>query len=72
MANERTIRIAAVGISSSGEAFANSSSLYLRWKLSGCDGLAYWDDEHDSEMSKYSWERFLGLQNETGQVLPEF
>ncbi|KAH7524001.1 hypothetical protein FEM48_Zijuj06G0071900 [Ziziphus jujuba var. spinosa] len=29
--NGRTIQIAAVGISNSGEAFENSSSLYLRW-----------------------------------------
>ncbi|KAH7510680.1 hypothetical protein FEM48_ZijujUnG0099600 [Ziziphus jujuba var. spinosa] len=69
VANGRTIRIAAVGISNTGEAFANSSSLYLKWELTGCDGLAYWDDEHDLERPKYSWERFLGLQNESGQCI---
>lgn len=72
VANGRTIRIAAVGISKSGEAFANSSSLFLRWELSGCNGLAYWDDDNNSERSKYNWEKFLGLQNESGQVLQEF
>ncbi|KAF5479668.1 hypothetical protein F2P56_000470 [Juglans regia] len=66
VANGRTIRIAAVGISNSGEAFANSSSLCLRWELNGCDGLAYWDDDFDSDRSKCSWERFLVLQNEPG------
>lgn len=66
VANGRTIRIAAVGISDSGEAFANSSSLCLRWELSSCDGLAYWDDALGSERSKCSWERFLILQNEPG------
>lgn len=70
VANGRTIRIAAVGISNSGEAFANSSSLCLRWELNGCDGLAYWDDDFDSDRSKCSWERFLVLQNEPGLVLP--
>lgn len=70
VANGRTIRIAAVGISNSGEAFANSSSLCLRWELHGCDGLAYWDDDFDSDRSKCSWERFLVLQNEPGLVLP--
>lgn len=66
VANGRTIRIAAVGVSSSGEAFANSSSLCLRWELSSCDGLAHWDDTSDSDTSKCSWERFLVLQNEPG------
>ena len=72
MANGRTIRIASVGISKSGEAFANTSSLYLTWELSSCNGLAYWDDEDNSERSKYNWVRFLGLRNESGQVLQEF
>ncbi|EXC20346.1 hypothetical protein L484_020567 [Morus notabilis] len=62
VANGRTIRLAAVSISNTGEAFANSSSLYLNWELSSCDGLAYWDDTG----AKYSWERFLRLQNESG------
>lgn len=69
MANEQTIRLAAVGIGSSGEAFANSSSLCLRWELSDCDGLAHWDDAYSSAKSKSSWERFLVLQNESGLVL---
>ena len=71
VANGRTVRIAAVGLSNTGEAFANSSSLCLRWELSSCDGLAYWDDALDSVRSKCSWERFLVLQNEPGVVLPE-
>ncbi|KAJ4729295.1 nuclear pore complex protein [Melia azedarach] len=66
VANEQTIRLAAVGIGSSGEAFANSSSLCLRWELSDCDGLAHWDDAYSSAKSKSSWERFLVLQNESG------
>lgn len=69
VANGQTIRIAAVGISSSGEAFANSSSLCLGWELSNCDGLAYWDDAYGSQKSASSWERFLVLQNESGLVL---
>lgn len=64
VANGRTIRLSAVSISNTGEAFANSSSLYLKWELSSCDGLAYWDDTG----AKYSWERFLRLQNESGLV----
>ncbi|KAK4603548.1 hypothetical protein RGQ29_012174 [Quercus rubra] len=66
VANGRTVRIAAVGISNTGEPFANSSSLCLRWELSSCDGLAYWDDAFDSVRLKCSWERFLVLQNESG------
>ncbi|KAE8021482.1 hypothetical protein FH972_007367 [Carpinus fangiana] len=66
VANGRTVRIAAVGISNSGEAFANSSSLCLRWELSSCNGIAHWDDTFDSDSSKCSWERFLVLQNEPG------
>lgn len=66
VANERTIRLAAVGIGSNGEEFANSSSLHLQWELSSCDGMAYWDDADDLQRSKYSWERFLSLQNVSG------
>ncbi|XP_052195537.1 nuclear pore complex protein GP210 isoform X2 [Diospyros lotus] len=66
VANGRTIRISAVGISNSGKAFGNSSSLYLRWELHNCDGLAYWDDTYDLATSKSSWERFLALQNASG------
>lgn len=72
MANGQTIRIAAVGISDTGEAFANSSSLCLGWELSSCEGLAYLDDAYGSERSKSSWERFLVLHNESGLVLLVF
>ena len=69
--NGQTIRVAAVGISTSGEPFANSSSLCLKWELGNCDSLAYWDHAYDSESSnKSSWERFLVLRNESGSVLP--
>lgn len=68
VANGRTIRIAAVGVSDSGEPFANSSSLHLRWELSGCGSLAYWYELYGSKRPKYSWERFLSLQNESGEV----
>ncbi|KAK0591220.1 hypothetical protein LWI29_037217 [Acer saccharum] len=66
VANGQTIRLAAVGISNTGEAFANSSSLCMRWELSSCEGLAYLDDAYGSQRSKSSWERFLVLQNESG------
>ncbi|XP_077228958.1 embryo defective 3012 isoform X2 [Tasmannia lanceolata] len=66
VANGCTIRIAAVGIHNSGRAFANSSSLILRWELSACDDLAYWNDTGSSESSESAWERFLVLQNATG------
>lgn len=70
VANGQTIRVAAVGIGASGEAFANSSSLSLRWELSSCEGLAYWwADAYESQRSKSSWERFLVLQNESGQCV---
>ncbi|XP_038715182.1 nuclear pore complex protein GP210 isoform X2 [Tripterygium wilfordii] len=65
VANGQRIRIAAVGITDSGEAFANSSSLSLSWELSSCGGLAYWDD-NDPQMARCKWERFLVLQNESG------
>lgn len=68
VANGRKIRLSAVGINDYGEAFANSSSLSLRWELSGCDGLASWGDAYDTVESN-SWERFLVLQNESGLVL---
>ncbi|XP_022934341.1 nuclear pore complex protein GP210 isoform X2 [Cucurbita moschata] len=69
VANGRTIRIAAVGVSDLGEPFANSSSLHLRWELSSCGSLAYWDERYDSKRSKYSWERFLRLRNESGECI---
>ncbi|KAK2365493.1 nuclear pore complex protein GP210 [Trifolium repens] len=65
VANGRTIRISAAGISASGKAFANSSSLSLKWELGSCEGLAQWD--HAFNIVKSSdWERFLVLQNESG------
>jgi hypothetical protein len=68
VANGRTIRISAAGISASGKAFANSSSLSLKWELGSCEGLAQWD--HAFNIVKSSdWERFLVLQNESGLVL---
>lgn len=66
VANGRTIRVAAVSIASSGEVFANSSSLGLRWELSNCDELAYWYDNDDVERAQSSWERFLVLHNGSG------
>ncbi|KAL9659627.1 hypothetical protein QQ045_024434 [Rhodiola kirilowii] len=63
VANGRT---AAVGITDSGKAFANSSSLSLSWKLANCDELAFSDDDHISDMSVSSLERFLNLRNESG------
>ncbi|XP_031406672.1 nuclear pore complex protein GP210 isoform X1 [Punica granatum] len=66
VANGRTIRIAAVGITDSGEALANSSSLHLKWELSSCNRLAFWDINHERQRSQSDWERFLVLQNETG------
>ncbi|KAH0984630.1 hypothetical protein GBA52_011807 [Prunus armeniaca] len=57
VANGRTIRLAAIGISISGEAFANSSSLYLRWELISCNEMANWDDADNLERSEHGWER---------------
>lgn len=65
MANGRVIRIAAVGVTSTGEALANSSSFDLKWELNNCDQAAYWDE---SKGSPSDWERFLILQNESGLV----
>ncbi|KAL1216051.1 Nuclear pore complex protein [Cardamine amara subsp. amara] len=66
VANGQIIRVAAVGISDSGEAFSNSSTLSLRWELSSCNNLAHWDDDYNSKITKSSWERFLALRNESG------
>ncbi|EYU37293.1 hypothetical protein MIMGU_mgv1a019136mg [Erythranthe guttata] len=63
VANGREIRMSAVGISNSDMAFANSSSFILRWELSGCEGLATFDDSKGYS----SWERFLKLQNTSGR-----
>lgn len=63
VANGRTIRVSAVGISDSGNAFGNSSSLSLSWEAKNCDGLAFWDDVTPPISN---WERFLVLQNSTG------
>ncbi|KAI3474918.1 hypothetical protein Pfo_030229 [Paulownia fortunei] len=65
VANGRKIRISAVGLSDSGKAFANSSSLSLRWELTECEGLALLDDPYSSTIYS-SWERFLILQNTSG------
>ncbi|TYI08950.1 hypothetical protein ES332_A09G036900v1 [Gossypium tomentosum] len=70
VANGRTIRVAAVSISTTGEPFANSSSLCLKWELSSCDSLAYWNHAYDSEnYNPSSWERFLVLRNESGSCI---
>ncbi|ONK57184.1 uncharacterized protein A4U43_C10F17460 [Asparagus officinalis] len=67
VANGCTIRVAAVGIHSSGRIFANSSSLCLRWDLNGCDELAHWNESLSCESSlKTGWERFLVLHNASG------
>lgn len=71
VANGQTIRVSAVGISNSGHAFANSSSIPLRWELNNCQELASWDEAYNSQMSLSSWERFLRLENASGQVLLE-
>ncbi|XP_017229094.1 nuclear pore complex protein GP210 [Daucus carota subsp. sativus] len=63
VANGRTIRVSAVGISDSGNAFGNSSSLSISWEARNCDGLAFWDA---AATSISNWERFLVLQNSTG------
>lgn len=68
VANACTIRVSAVGIHNSGKAFTNASSLRLKWELSHCDDLAYWKDNGSLERSVSTWERFLVLQNATGQV----
>lgn len=68
VANGQMIRVAAVGISDFGEPFSNSSTLSLRWELSSCDNLAYWEDAYNTKMTKSSWERFLTLRNESGLV----
>ncbi|GAB2264624.1 hypothetical protein Droror1_Dr00028013 [Drosera rotundifolia] len=64
-ANGRTIRVASVGISTSGYAFANSSSLPLNWELINCNELMFWDNASDLEVS--AWEKFLVLQNKSGR-----
>ncbi|KAK9117285.1 hypothetical protein Sjap_016232 [Stephania japonica] len=68
VANGCTIRVAAVGIHYSGKAFANSSSLCLKWELNDCNGLAYWYTD-SLETSRTSWERFLVLENATGMCV---
>lgn len=67
VANACTIRVAAVGIHNSGKAFANASSLRLKWELGGGDNLAYWEDGKSMERPVSTWERFLVLQNATGE-----
>ncbi|XP_021760201.1 nuclear pore complex protein GP210-like isoform X1 [Chenopodium quinoa] len=67
VANGRTIRLSAVGISNSRNAFANSSSVPLRWELNNCQELATWDEAYNSQLSVSSWERYLRLENKSGQ-----
>lgn len=62
----RTIRVSSVGISNSGKAFGNSSSLKLRWELENCDRLASWANAYDLSTFKSSWERFLVLEDVSG------
>ncbi|KAL2939116.1 hypothetical protein RDABS01_022565 [Bienertia sinuspersici] len=69
VANGRTIRVSAVGISNSGNAFANSSSIPLRWELNNCQELASWDEIYNFQMSISSWERYLRLENASGQCI---
>ncbi|XP_062193278.1 nuclear pore complex protein GP210 [Phragmites australis] len=67
ISNGRSIRLAAVGIHENGRFFANSSSLCLKWEVTGCEGLAYFDEVNAAEMlDESAWERFLVLQNSTG------
>ncbi|XP_024536204.1 nuclear pore complex protein GP210 [Selaginella moellendorffii] len=61
--NSRSIRVAALGLHSSGRPFANTSSMALSWHLDECDALAYWDD---LDVPPDRWERILGLQNTVG------
>ncbi|KAK4710846.1 hypothetical protein R3W88_005359 [Solanum pinnatisectum] len=65
IANGRTVRLSAVGISETGIAFGNSSSLPLKWELKDCDDLAFWDDIHNLAMLS-TWEKYLVLTNATG------
>ncbi|XP_073140167.1 nuclear pore complex protein GP210 [Henckelia pumila] len=67
VANGRRIRVSSVGISDCKKAFANSSSLNLRWELIGCQGMVLMDDAYSSSTAKSSWERFFILQNTSGQ-----
>ncbi|KAK1318726.1 hypothetical protein QJS10_CPB04g01397 [Acorus calamus] len=66
VANGCTIRVAAVAVHISGKAFANSSSLYLRWELKGCEDLAHWNDSDSFGRPEASWERFLSLRSSPG------
>lgn len=69
ISNGRTIRLAAAGIHDNGRFFANSSSLCLNWQVTGCEGLAYFDEAKADEMQEESaWEKFLVVQNSTGLV----
>ena len=68
VANGRKIRVSAVGISYSGKAFANSSSLFLRWELKNCDEVAFWDDAGKFGNSTSGWEKYLALKNASGLV----
>ncbi|XP_078433278.1 embryo defective 3012 isoform X2 [Wolffia australiana] len=64
--NGQTIRLAAVGTHVSGKPFANSSSLALKWELTGCGGLGKWAGIDSSPNMGMNWERFLVLENSSG------
>ncbi|KAK3132641.1 hypothetical protein QOZ80_6AG0525560 [Eleusine coracana subsp. coracana] len=67
ISNGRSIRLAAAGIHENGRFFSNSSSLCLKWQVTGCEGLAYFDEAKAPEMlDESAWEKFLVLQNSTG------
>lgn len=72
VANGQTIRLSAVGISNSGNAFSNSSSVPLRWELNDCQELGSWNEAYNSQLTVSSWERYLRLENASGQVLLEY
>ncbi|XP_051140615.1 nuclear pore complex protein GP210 [Andrographis paniculata] len=65
VANGRRIRISAVGLSDTGRAFANASSLIVRWELTDCEGLLLLDEAYSSTAPS-TWERFFILQNTSG------
>ncbi|BBM97560.1 nuclear pore complex protein Nup210 [Marchantia polymorpha subsp. ruderalis] len=68
--NGRTIRVSAVAMSSS-KAFANASSLMVRWPGRDCEGLAKWEPVSDFKPTheEGSWERFLTLGSVSGECI---
>lgn len=69
--NGRTLRIAAVALDATGSPFANASSLPLKWILSNCKGLAYWEgyDTSQTHIEGGQWEQKLVLSDTAGQCL---